>query len=38
MTISQRIEHADVNVTLKVYHHVFHKDDTTTANTAAALP
>ena len=36
-TISQRIGHADVNVTLTVYDHVFHEDDKQAANTTAAL-
>ena len=36
-TISQRIGHADVNVTLTVYDHVFHEDDKNAANTTAAL-
>lgn len=36
-TISQRIGHADVNVTLTVYDHVFHDDDQTAAQNTAAL-
>ena len=36
-TVSQRIGHADVNVTLTVYDHVFHEDDKQAANTTAAL-
>ena len=36
-TISQRIGHADVNVTLTVYHHVFREDDKQASNATAAL-
>jgi integrase len=36
-TISQRIGHADVNVTLTVYDHVFHEDDKQASNATAAL-
>jgi integrase len=36
-TVSQRIGHADVNVTLTVYDHVFHEDDVQAANNTADL-
>jgi integrase len=36
-TVSQRIGHADVNVTLTVYDHVFHNDDVQAADNTADL-
>jgi integrase len=36
-TISQRIGHADTNVTLSVYDHVFQEDDTRAADDTATL-
>ncbi len=36
-TVSQRIGHADVNVTLTVYDHVFHEDDVQAADNTANL-
>lgn len=36
-TVSQRIGHADVNVTLTVYDHVFNEDDVQAANNTAEL-
>jgi integrase len=34
-TISERVGHADINVTLAVYDHVFHEDDAVAAATTA---
>jgi integrase len=34
-TISERVGHADINVTLAVYDHVFHEDDAEAATTTA---